>query len=63
MVCAYASNSSSEYPPFLKSLEKALESSPTGDSIILLRDFNAHAGNDSETWRGLFGRNILPDLN
>ena len=37
-----------------------LESTLTGDSI--LGDFNTHVGNDSETWRGVIGRNGLPNL-
>ena len=62
VVCAYAPNSSSEYPAYLESLEKVLESATTGDSMIILGDFNTHVGNDSETWRGVIRRNRLPDL-
>uniref|UniRef100_A0A671TUB9 Endonuclease/exonuclease/phosphatase domain-containing protein n=1 Tax=Sparus aurata TaxID=8175 RepID=A0A671TUB9_SPAAU len=62
-VSAYGPNSSAEYPAFLEALGGVLESAPIGDSVILLGDFNAHVGSNNVTWRGVIGRNGLPDLN
>ncbi|KAK3530905.1 hypothetical protein QTP70_005451 [Hemibagrus guttatus] len=54
VVLAYGPNGSVEYPTFLETLRGVLEGALTGDSIVLLGDFNAHVGN---------GRNGPPDLN
>ncbi|KAK3506799.1 hypothetical protein QTP70_028368, partial [Hemibagrus guttatus] len=63
VVSAYGPNGSVEYPTFLETLRGVLEGALTGDFIVLLGDFNAHVGNDSDTWRGVIGRNGPPDLN
>ncbi|KAK3552129.1 hypothetical protein QTP86_001507 [Hemibagrus guttatus] len=63
VVSASGPNGSVEYPTFLETLRGVLKGAPTGDSIVLLGDFNAHVGYDRDTWRGVIGRNGPPDLN
>ncbi|KAK3507958.1 hypothetical protein QTP70_005040 [Hemibagrus guttatus] len=63
VVSAYGPNSIVEYLTFLEILRGVLEGALTGDSIVVLGDLNAHVGNDSDTWRGVIGRNGPPDLN
>ncbi|KAK3530440.1 hypothetical protein QTP86_024352 [Hemibagrus guttatus] len=58
VVSAYGPNGSVEYPTFLETLRGVLEGAPTGDSIVLLGDFN-----NSDTWSCVIGRNGPPDLN
>ena len=62
MVCTYVINCSLENPTFLDSLEQVLESSPTGDSIILMGNFNTHVANDHETWMDGICLNDFLDL-
>lgn len=47
----------------LKSQGGFLENTQTGDSIVLLRDVITHLVNDSDSWKDVIRRNILPDLN
>ena len=66
VVCIFTGvgpNTSLAYSPFLESVEGVLESAPLGDSLILLGDFNAHVGSNSETRRGVVGNNGPSDLN
>ena len=61
VVSAYRPNSSVEYKAFLETLGGVLESAPTGDSVVLLGEFNTRVGSNSVIWRGVNGRNGLPD--
>ena len=58
VLCGYGPNSDSAYPSFF-----VIKSDPSGDFLVLLVDFNAHVGSNSETWRGVVEKNGLPDLN
>ena len=49
--------------PFLDVVFAAMESVSQTDSILLIGDFNAHVGNDSQTWNGVIERHGDNDLN
>ena len=57
LVQVYAPNTESEYAPLLDEVLGVLEGIPGTDPIVLLGDFNAHVGNDAQTWKGVIGKN------
>ena len=63
LVQVYAQNTESEYAPFLDEVLGVLEGIPGTDSIVLLEDFNAHVGNDTQRWKGVIGKNGDSDIN
>ena len=63
LVQIYAPNDGQEYTTFLDDVAEALETVPPTDSVMLIGDFNAHVGDDDQTWRGVIGRNGSPDFN
>jgi exonuclease III len=57
LVQVYAPNLEAEYAAFLDEVDAALEKVPNTESFILMGDFNAHVGNDIQTWGSVIGRN------
>ncbi|CAF3749773.1 unnamed protein product [Rotaria sp. Silwood1] len=63
IIQVYAPNIEADYMAFLDTVLTAMESVPMKDFILFLGDFNAHVGNDSQTWNGVIGLNGDQDLN
>ena len=60
----HAFNAVSEYQAFVDNDNDALQQRiGSTESTILLRDFNAHIGTDSETRKGVIGRYGDPAFN
>ena len=57
VVCIYDSNTNSESPSILESLEQVHRSASTRDFIVLLRDYSDHLDNDNKTWYSVIERN------
>lgn len=66
LICAYAPTLDANFEAkvaFYQELERALRSTPNGDRIILLGDFNARVGRDYNIWPGVIGRHGLGNMN
>ena len=58
-----APNATSEYQTFVDEVNDALlRVSPT-ESTVLMRDFNAHVGTDTDTWNGVIRKHGVNGLN
>ena len=63
LVQVHTANKESEYAPFLDEVLGVLEGIPETDPTVLSGDFNAYAGNDAQTWKGIIGKNGDSDTN
>lgn len=48
---------------FYSDLRSLLQDVPADDKIVILGDFNARVGRDSETWKGILGRHGVGSCN
>ena len=58
LISAYAptmTNPDSAKEKFYAELKEQIEKTPRADKLIILGDFNARVGSDSETWKGVLG--------
>ena len=63
VVCVFAPTDIREYRAFLEILSKVLCEVPVEDFVVLLGDFNAQVGNETDKGPDVIGRHGLPQLN
>ena len=59
----HAPNTTSEYQNFVDEANDALLGVSHTESIVLMRDFNAHVGTDTDTWKGVIEKHGVIGLN
>ena len=59
----YAPNATSEYQAFVDEVNDALLRVSATESTVLMGDFNAHVGTDTDTWKGVIGKHGVTGLN
>jgi len=63
MLQVYTTNAASKYQAFVDEVNDALLRVSTSESTVLMGDFNARIGTDTETWKGVIGRHGVSGLN
>ena len=59
----YAPNATSEYQAFVDEVNDALLRVSATESTVLMGDFNAHVGTNTDTWKGVIGKHGVTGLN
>ena len=59
----YAPNATSEYQTFVDEVNDVLLRVSATESTVLMGDFNAHVGTDTDTWKGVIGKHGVTGLN
>ena len=59
----YAPNATSEYQTFVDEVNDALLRVSATESTVLMGDFNAHVGTDTDTWKSVIGKHEVTGLN
>ena len=56
-------NATSKYQTFVDEVNEALLRVSATESTVLMGDFNAHVGTDTDTWKGVIGKHGVTGLN
>ena len=59
----YAPNATREYQAFVDDVNDALLQVSATESTVLMGDFSAHVGTDTDTWKGVIGKHEVTGLN
>ena len=59
----YAPNATSKYQAFVDEENDALLQVSSAEFTVLMGDFNAHVGTDTDTWKGVIGKYGVTGLN
>ena len=59
----YIPNATNEYQAFVDEVNDALLRVSATEPTVLMGDFNAHVGTDTDTWKGVIGKHGVTGLN
>ena len=59
----YAPNATSEYQAFVDKVNDALLRVSSTESTVLIVEFNAYVGTETDTWKGMIGKHGVTGLN